>query len=446
MGVRDLSDGVHGGAVCVQRVRTVPCSFLLGGKRHEHTCWFERSVSGLPWVWERGGWSVHASAARVYHRAALFGVREDVHHAHRSYRSTPVSSDWPTTNPHSSSCPYGRFLKSDSYGTKEPCSTVKRPDGAFGRFHALCHLRTEAERLGTLMGMRQRVVGGLLVVAVVVIASGLAIRARPRPAPGGAGPLVVTSTPALYSLTAKVLGADGTLQNLVPPGGSPENYALRPQDADALASADVIVVNGLDFERFLADAVADAERRGVRVIRASANVPTRGTPPDPHVWVDPVRAARMVETIAAGLAEADPAHAAAYRERVADAQRALEALDAEFRAALAPPPRRAFVAFHPAWGYFAERYGLEQVAVIEETPGREPTAQELAAIVDVVRATGVRALFGEPQFSPRIVEALARDLGLSVHEVNPEGGELTADGYERFMRENVRVFVRALSE
>jgi len=256
---------------------------------------------------------------------------------------------------------------------------------------------------------------------------------------------VVTTTPVIYSLTAKVLGDHGSITNLVPPGASPENYALRPRDASALARADVLVINGLGFEAFLEDEIREARQRGVRVVTASDGVPFTGNPPDPHVWVDPVRAASMVRTIAQDLAAFDPARAETYRDNAVTAVRSLLNLDEEFRAQLTPLTEKRFIAFHPAWGYFAERYGLEQAAVVEEIPGREPTAQELAALITLVRRTGVRALMSEPQFSSKIVEALKRDLGLTVHEVNPEGGELSASGYENFMRANVATFVRALN-
>lgn len=283
--------------------------------------------------------------------------------------------------------------------------------------------------------------------ALLALAGGWFVQRRPH-APSAEHTVlrVVTTTPVLYSLTAKVLGSTAGLTNLVPPGASPETYALRPHDASALAAAEVLVTSGLGFEQFLGGAVADAARRGAPVITASAGIPTSGSPPDPHVWVDPLRARQMVQTIAQGLAAADPASAARYQERARDARAVLEALHEEFRAQLSAVSRKQFIAFHPAWGYFAERYEIEQVAVIAPVLGREPTAQELAELTALVERTGVRVAFSEPQFTPRIVEALAEDLGLIVYEVNPEGGELASDGYERFMRANVDVFVRALRE
>ncbi|TSC71773.1 MAG: manganese/iron transport system substrate-binding protein [Parcubacteria group bacterium Gr01-1014_38] len=299
--------------------------------------------------------------------------------------------------------------------------------------------------------MKRRVAAVLFLAVLVVFGGWLLIGGRARNTQrayrSGDQLHVVTTTPVLYSLTAKVLGDRGMLTNLVPPGASPENYALRPQDAEALSRADVLVMNGLNFERFLEGVIGEARQRGVVVIEASAGIPTSEDPPNPHVWLDPLRAVTMVRNIAKGLAEADPSQTSVYKRNAAIAVAQLTTLHEEFKTQLSRVNDRRFIAFHPAWTYFVERYGLEQVAVIEEVPGVEPTAQELAELSDTIRRTGVRALLSEPQFSPKIVAALARDLvGLMVYEVNPEGGELTEDGYERLMRANVAVFVRALSE
>ena len=303
--------------------------------------------------------------------------------------------------------------------------------------------------MNILPGMSWRV--GIVALLLLGIAVGgwFALQRSPEGArPAASGSLhVVTTTPVLYSFTAKVLGERGNITNLVPPGASPENYALRPQDAEALSRADVLVMNGLNFERFLDGVIGEARQRGVVVLEASAGIPTSEDPPNPHVWLDPLRAVTMVRNIAKGLGEADSSQMDVYERNAATAVAQLTTLHEEFQTQLSRVNDRRFIAFHPAWTYFAERYGLEQVAVIEEVPGVEPTAQALAELSDTIRRTGVRALLSEPQFSPKIVEVLVRDLvGLMVYEVNPEGGELAEDGYEHFMRENVAVFARALSE
>ncbi len=320
------------------------------------------------------------------------------------------------------------------------------------------------------MGTPGRRAGGVLaalVVIVLVAGALLAWSARTKATRVRAGDewlRVVTTTPILYSFTVNIAGEDAAVRNLLPPGASPHDYALRPEDAQAVHQADVIIENGLGLEAFLSRAIAlnpTASRitasEGIATLPAlpegdahagdaggDADEEQAESGEDPHVWVDPQRAQQMVQTIARGLAAADARNAERYAERAAAYLERLRALDADLQSLLRETPTKAFVAFHPTWRYFAERYGLRQAAVVERVPGREPTARELAELAADIRAAGVRALITEPQFSSRVAEVLARDLDLTIAQANPEGDALAADGYERLMRENAAAFARAL--
>ena len=119
-------------------------------------------------------------------------------------------------------------------------------------------------------------------------------------------------------------------------------------------------------------------------------------------------------------------------------------LDTEIAAQTKDLPRKDFVSFHSAFQYYARAYGLQQVAVLEEFPGKEPSPQYLAGIVDLIKKLGVTAVFAEPQFSSRPAEALAKEVGVQVRTVDPEGAALTPAGYEQLMRANTAAFVQAL--
>lgn len=281
-------------------------------------------------------------------------------------------------------------------------------------------------------------------------------------AAGDARPLVVTSVPIIYSLTANAAGDAVRLENLLPPGSSPHQVSFTPGQARLIADADMLIVNGAGLEPWVDDVVAASGNKTLRVVVASKGleflvpgepVPIPGsksdqaeepTNVDPHVWLDPANARRMVDTIADALAQADPADADAFRQRAAAYNARLEALDAEIRTALAGVATRRFISFHSAFQYYARAYGLEQTAVIEEFPGKEPSPQYLAGLVGLVKDLGVTAVFSEPQFSPRPAEALAREAGVTVYEVDPEGAVLSASLYEDLMRANTATFVKAL--
>ncbi|HZK48800.1 MAG TPA: metal ABC transporter substrate-binding protein [Thermoleophilia bacterium] len=279
---------------------------------------------------------------------------------------------------------------------------------------------------------------------------------------GAARLLVVTSVPVIYSLTANVAGDAVRLENLLPPGSSPHQVTFTPSQARLISDADVLIINGANLEPWVDDLVASAGNSDLQVVVASDGVeflrpdealplPSSGsgeqTSPgdvDPHVWLDVSNARLMVGNIAEALCRVDPAGAADYRRRAATYTATLDALDSEVRAALAPLSNRRFVSFHSAFQYYARAYGLEQVAVIEEFPGKEPSPQYLAGLVRLIGELKVPAVFSEPQFSARPAEALARETGVSIYEVDPEGAAISPTMYEDLIRKDTEVFVTAL--
>lgn len=310
--------------------------------------------------------------------------------------------------------------------------------------------------------MKRRLWSALLVLGVG-LGLGL-VGCSQEPATEGERPLVVTSVPIIYSLTANVAGDDVRLENILPPGVTPHDVTFTPEQVTLVASADLLVENGAKLESgWLDDLVKSAGRPELQRVAAAegielrepdepVEIPDGGEPEgheepedvDPHVWVDVSNAQQMVRNIAEGLKSLDPAHADDYERRAQEYITRLQALDEEIRTKLADLPSRDFVAFHSAFGYYAHAYGLRQVAVIEEFPGKQPSPRYLAAIVDLVKSTGVRAVFSEPQFSPRPAEALARETGAKVYEVDPEGSSLDPALYEDLMRSNTETFREAL--
>jgi len=139
--------------------------------------------------------------------------------------------------------------------------------------------------------------------------------------------------------------------------------------------------------------------------------------PDPHIWLDPTNAIAMSQTIAETLSEMDPSHGKSYRANLEALVEELRQLDSDLRAQLSPHQGKTFFVFHPAFGYFANRYGLVQRAV--EVGGKEPSAQNLAALIDQARAQGVKMILAQPQFSAQAAEALARAIDGVVVRVDP---------------------------
>jgi zinc transport system substrate-binding protein len=137
---------------------------------------------------------------------------------------------------------------------------------------------------------------------------------------------------------------------------------------------------------------------------------------DPHVWLDPKLVKIQAAHIAEALGSVDPEHAQEYRKNLKDFQSELDALDAELAQALAPLKGKPLYVYHPAFGYFADAYGLKQVSV--ETGGKEPSAKHLAALIKEAKADGVKVIFVQPQFSKKSALALAEAIGGVVVEID----------------------------
>ena len=245
-----------------------------------------------------------------------------------------------------------------------------------------------------------------------------------------AGRLQVTVSVLPQKYLVERIGGDHVAVNvLVGPGDEPHSYEPVAEQLRALTRSAVCFTVGVEFEAAWMDRFLSANRAmevvdttaGIDLLpieehgHSDADAAHEGL--DPHVWVSPRRAAQMARTIADTLVRLDPAHEDAYRANLAAFLADVEALDAEIRAELAGVEGRKFMVFHPAWGYFAADYGLEQVAI--EVGGQEPSAAELAAILTEARASGIRVVFAQPSLSTRSAETIAREIGGRVVAIDP---------------------------
>jgi ABC-type Zn uptake system ZnuABC Zn-binding protein ZnuA len=232
---------------------------------------------------------------------------------------------------------------------------------------------------------------------------------------------------------------------LVPPGASPHTFDPRPGDVARLAQAALVVAVGGELDDWVRPLLGASSRplEVLTLLDLPGLAPRDG---DPHVWLDPIRVRDVLApAIAEQLAALDPAGAADVAGRLSDFQARLTRLDAELRDVLAGP-RRAYVAFHSAWRYFGARYGLEEVGVVEEAPGEEPTPRALADLAAAARRAGVRAILVEPQLDPRVARTLAAEFGATTVLVDPNGDPQDPERarYEPLLRWNARAFARAL--
>lgn len=260
-----------------------------------------------------------------------------------------------------------------------------------------------------------------------------------------ARPVVAATLPPIASLLRDLGGDAIELRTLLPPGAHPDSYEATPAVARSLAAADLLVRLGGAADAWLGPTAAPGEL----VLTDGLELQDRrgaGTG-NPHVWLDPILVRDvMLPRMESALASVAPDAANGIRERARLLADSLTALDGEIRSLLAGVQGRRFVAAHPAWVYFADRYGLEQVGAIHESPGSDVAARDLARLVEQIRAQHVRAVIAEPQLGREGVDALAGELGVAVEVADAIGGPGLEgrEDYLSLMRFNARAFARAL--
>ena len=275
------------------------------------------------------------------------------------------------------------------------------------------------------------------------LAAGCAAPAPPRTA----GPRVVATFSTLTSLVAAVGGSRVSVTTFVPVGASPEDFQPAPRDVAKLAAADLLVENGAGIETWLDRTIADARKPGLHRLVLTDGLPLRGK--NPHLWMDPAFARIYVSRIAYALSALDPAGAPIYRANARAFNVRLELLQRSIarRIATIPPEHRTMIVFHNAWQYYDDRFGLRTVGVIELSPGQDPSPGYVANLVRLARTEHVRALFAEPEYSPKLVHALAQSAGISTVENlydDSIGTSPEVHDYPSLLDYDTRTIVRAL--
>jgi zinc/manganese transport system substrate-binding protein/manganese/iron transport system substrate-binding protein len=306
----------------------------------------------------------------------------------------------------------------------------------------------------------------IVVTAAVAAAISFAIAAcKPSPTPvpaasGGTGVAtpaanalkVVTTTTVFADIVQNIGGSGVAVSSIIPPGVGPEDYEPKPDDARKLSDAQLIVSNGVGLDDFLQKLLASGTGGKTPQLVLGDGIPviTVDGEANPHFWLDPTLVKQYyLPAIAAKLSELDPAGKATFDANVQTYGAQLDALDVALKAEIGtiPAANRKLVTFHDAFPYFAKHYGFELIGVILQNVGQDPSAADLAALVQKVKAAGVRAVFSEAQFSPKLTETLAQEAGITsvvTTLYNDALGPAPADTYLGLMRWNVDQIVPAL--
>jgi zinc transport system substrate-binding protein len=238
---------------------------------------------------------------------------------------------------------------------------------------------------------------------------------------------------------------------LLPTGADPHSYEPKPRQVRDIAEAGVFIKNGADLELWAEKLVSAADHdvveldtsEGIELIRDDGEG-------NPHIWLDPVLAQKQVRDIRDALIRLDPQNGEFYRENARRYVAALDLLAAKIRQEVNNFSTKKFIAFHPAWSYFAQSFGLTEIAVIESRHSIEPLAPaHLATVIETGKGEGVRVIFAHLGATPRAeqtVNDIAAEIDAEVVYLDPVGGPdlEDRDTYLKLMRYNLEQLSQAM--
>lgn len=275
--------------------------------------------------------------------------------------------------------------------------------------------------------------------------------------------VVVGTVSPITNLIDNVGGGMIELTGLVPEGVNSHTFEPTPSDARILSRADLIFANGLNLELPTLELARANTKEGSKIVELGAEIisenewiydfsfPKEQGDPNPHLWTNPAYAISFVEVIANELAQADSENASAYRENSEELIERIDSLDRAIREATAtvPEPDRKLLTYHDSFPYFAREYGWTVIGAIQPSDFSEPTAREVAGLIDQIRNEGVKTIFGSEVFPSEILEQIAKETGVRyVDELRDDDlpGAPSADdhSYVGLMRFNLVTIVEAL--
>jgi zinc transport system substrate-binding protein len=211
---------------------------------------------------------------------------------------------------------------------------------------------------------------------------------------------------------------------MIPPGASPASYEPAPEQMLDLARADMYVKVGspLPFEQVYLSRLVD-QNPDMRIVDSSAGIGIVDN--DPHIWNSPSNVMVMTGHIAAGLSEVDPQNEDEYHKNAAEYIQQLAELDSEIKGILRESEGKAFMVFHPSWGYFSRDYGLVQIPI--ETEGKEPSAKELQELIQVAKSGNITVIFVSPQTSMASPQLIAQQINGEVVIADPLAPDFSAN-------------------
>ncbi len=301
------------------------------------------------------------------------------------------------------------------------------------------------------------------ICAVLVVLAGCAATRAPADSSTVQRLHVVTTVSPITNIAYNIGGDLVEIRGIVPEGVNSHTFEPAPSDARLLANADIIFVNGLKLEEPTLELAEANKKAGAEIILLGDQTiqpdaylydfsfPKEGGSPNPHLWPNPILALRYAEIVRDTLARADPANAAVYAANYDAFKTRIDQLDVAIQSTVdsIPAENRKLLTYHDSWAYFAPRYGMTVVGAIQPSDFAEPSARDVAAIIEQIRAEKVPAIFGSEVFSSPVLEQIAAETdakyidNLRDDDLPGLPGEAN-HSYVGLMVENLRVMAEAL--
>lgn len=271
---------------------------------------------------------------------------------------------------------------------------------------------------------------------------------------------IVVTIPVLKDLTEQVGGPHVRVTSLLSGYENEHTYSPKPSDLVAVRKARLLFEIGIGLEVWVSSLVKNAGSASLRVVTTSKGIALLRDRPDhegaaqaaeeeergnPHVWMDPENATTMMRHITEALIQVDPAHATEYRSNQASYLRKLDQLRRDLNDRIRRLADRRFIAHHPAWPYFARRFGFQIVGTIQPQSGSEPSALHLHRLIATIKKDRIKVVVSEIQLSQKIPELLAKETGARVVVLTTlPGGLPHTETYLDMLRYNVLQLANAL--
>ena len=279
-------------------------------------------------------------------------------------------------------------------------------------------------------------------------------------------PVIVSIYP-IADMVQQVGGDYVDVTFVLPAGASPHTFEPKPSLVRTFSSARIFFMIGAGLE-FWADKFVKLAGSELMTVVLSQGVDMIGTTEhdhennhhkkaitvsenkpmiaNPHIWLDPVIAKSMINKITDALCEVDQQNVSYYKQRSLDYLQALDKLHQMIQETVSHFKMKKYIAFHASWDYFARRYGLESLGVIEAAPGRNPTPIQIKNIVAMINKYHIRAVFAEPQLNYRAAEVIAREAEIKVLLLDPMGNPKQKYGntYMDLMKHNLNILKEAM--